>query len=81
MQGKTGGAVAVKVAKLGHDLRFDIPCVGPRTIEVCASNGIRILAVEADRTLLLDQPDMEELVRSRGITVVAVDGAGSAVSN
>ena len=81
LAGKNGGAVAVKVAKLGHDLRFDIPCVGPRTIEVCAANGIRILAVEADRTLLLDQPDMEELVRSKGITVVAVDGDGSGASN
>jgi DUF1009 family protein len=66
--------VAVKVAKQGHDLRFDIPCIGPKTIEVCAANGVSVLAVEADRTLLLDQPDMETLVKARGIAVVAVDG-------
>jgi UDP-2,3-diacylglucosamine hydrolase len=74
LAGKNGGAVAVKVAKQGHDLRFDIPCIGPKTIEVCAANGVTVLAVEADRTLLLDQPDMETLVKARGIAVVAVDG-------
>lgn len=71
LAGSKGGAVAIKVAKEGHDLRFDIPCVGPRTVEVCAQHGIAILAVEADRTLLLDQPDLEKLARDRGVAVVA----------
>ena len=39
LAGKDGGAVAVKVAKEQHDLRFDIPCVGPRTLEVCAASA------------------------------------------
>lgn len=69
LAGKDGGAVAVKVAKPGHDQRFDIPCVGPRTIEVCAANGIRVLAVEPGRTLLLDQPELEKLARTRKVTV------------
>ena len=30
LAGKEGGAVAVKVAKESHDMRFDIPCIGPR---------------------------------------------------
>lgn len=82
LAGKNGGAVAVKVAKRGHDLRFDIPCVGPKTIGVCATNGVEVLAVEADRTLLLDQPELEQLARERKIAVVAVTGEeGSVISH
>src|SRR5215471_3834930 len=37
LAGKDGGAVAVKVAREKHDLRFDIPCLGPQTLETCIS--------------------------------------------
>src|SRR6266850_7667394 len=37
LAGKSGGAVAVKVARENHDLRFDIPCIGPQTLETCAA--------------------------------------------
>ena len=72
LAGRHGGAVAVKVAKEGHDLRVDIPFVGPKTIEVCAANGVAVLAVEARRTLLLDQPELEQLARERSISVIAI---------
>lgn len=72
LAGKDGGAVAAKVAKRGHDLRFDIPCVGPRTVEACAAAGVRVIAVEAGRTLLLEQPELEHLARERGVAVAAV---------
>jgi len=72
LAGKEGGAVAVKVAKEQHDLRFDIPCVGPRTLEVCASNGVRVLAFECGRTLLLEQDEVERLVRQHGLTLLTV---------
>ena len=72
LAGKHGGAVAVKVAKDGHDLRFDIPCIGPRTVEVCSRAGINIIAVEAHRTLLLDQPDLEALAEKLRVSVLAV---------
>ena len=39
LAGKNGGAVAVKVAKASHDLRFDIPCIGAQTLETCAGAG------------------------------------------
>ena len=41
LAGKDGGAIAVKVAKQNHDLRFDIPCLGPQTLETCAASRIR----------------------------------------
>lgn len=72
LAGKDGGAVGVKVAKEGHDMRFDIPCVGPRTVAVCAEHGIAVLAFESGKTLLLDQAELEQVAKSRKVTVVAV---------
>src|SRR5207237_2524152 len=37
LAGKDGCAAAVKVAKENHDMRFDIPCIGAQTLEVCAA--------------------------------------------
>lgn len=70
LAGKDGGAVAVKLAKEGHDMRFDVPCIGPQTLETCAAARIRVLAVEAGRTLLLDQEQLAELARRHRITIV-----------
>lgn len=74
LAGRDRGAVAVKVAKKNHDLRFDIPCVGPTTLEVCAAHGIEVLAVEAGMTLLLDKEDLERLAAQVRVTVVATGG-------
>jgi len=72
LSGKEGGAVAVKVAKENHDLRFDIPCLGGRTLEVCASAGISVIAFEANCTLLLNGDEVETLSKRHRISVVAV---------
>ena len=69
---KRGRKAAVKVAKENHDLRFDIPCLGDRTLEVCASVGISIIAFEADRTLLLNSNEVETLSKKHSISVIAV---------
>jgi hypothetical protein len=61
LAGKKGGAVAVKVAKEKHDWRFDIPCLGPRTLEVCAAAKISGLAVERGKALVLEQETCERL--------------------
>jgi len=47
------GAVVVKVAKPDQDMRFDVPVVGPETISVAAEAKIRVIALEAGRTLIL----------------------------
>lgn len=69
LAGKNGGAVAVKVAKLNHDMRFDIPCIGVKTFETCAAAKIAVLALEAGKTLLLDRAQCEELARKHKISV------------
>ncbi|HAW00147.1 MAG TPA: DUF1009 domain-containing protein, partial [Verrucomicrobiales bacterium] len=43
LAGKKGEAIGVKVAKLDHDMRFDIPCIGLQTIENCIQHKFRAL--------------------------------------
>jgi DUF1009 family protein len=65
------GALAVKVAKEKHDLRFDIPCVGARTVEACREARISALIFEAAKTLLLEKTEAEALARKHKITLAA----------
>jgi UDP-2,3-diacylglucosamine hydrolase len=66
------GAVVVKRCKPGQDLRFDLPAVGPRTLEVMGEARARVLALEAGRTVLLDAPALFAAAARQGITVVGV---------
>src|SRR5580704_13550626 len=68
LAGADGGAVAVKVAREKHDLRFDIPCLGPKTLEICASVKISVIALEAGKTLLLEQDVCAGLARKHKIS-------------
>ncbi len=47
------GVVMVKVAKPNQDMRFDVPVIGLETIRICAEARVRVIAVEAGKTLLL----------------------------
>jgi len=69
LAGKGRGAVAVKVSKEKHDLRFDIPCIGPRTLETCAASGVQVLAFESGKTLLLEKDQCEALAKKHKITL------------
>jgi DUF1009 family protein len=72
LAGDKGGAVAVKVAKQNHDLRFDIPCLGPSTLETCARSGIEVLAFEAGKSLLLEEETCAALARKNKLSVTTV---------
>ncbi|HYE31294.1 MAG TPA: UDP-2,3-diacylglucosamine diphosphatase LpxI [Methylomirabilota bacterium] len=72
LAGKGKNAIAVKVAKPGHDMRFDIPCIGAQTIRTCAGAGLRAIALEAKKTLLLERAELEALCRKEKVSVVAV---------
>jgi DUF1009 family protein len=72
LAGKSGGAVAVKVAKLDHDMRFDIPCIGMQTLETCAASGISVLALEAGKTLLLEREPCERFAGKNKISVTTI---------
>jgi UDP-2,3-diacylglucosamine hydrolase len=66
-----GGFVVVKVAKPQQDMRFDVPTVGASTIETIRKAGGRVLAVEAGRTILLDEEATVALADRYGLTIVA----------
>jgi hypothetical protein len=76
--GKLGGAgtVVVKVAKRGHDMRFDIPVVGDHTLRVLREAGAAVLAVEARRTILLDREALAVEADRQGLCLVAVEADG-----
>ena len=67
-----GGFTVVKVAKPQQDMRFDVPTIGLGTLESMAAAGGRVLAVEADRTILLDRDQFQQAAEARRITVVAI---------
>ncbi len=69
LAGRGGGAIAVKVAREKHDMRFDIPCLGPKTLETCAAAQIAVLAFEAGKSLLLEQETCENLAKKHKIAI------------
>lgn len=66
------GIVIVKVSKPQQDLRFDVPTVGRETIQEMQLVQAQVLAVEADKTLMLDKSAVVRDADEAGICVVAV---------
>jgi UDP-2,3-diacylglucosamine hydrolase len=75
---RRGGFVVVKVAKPQQDMRFDVPTVGCATIEGLDRAGGKVLAVEAGKTILLDEAEAVALADRYGITITAVAAAALA---
>jgi hypothetical protein len=73
---RSGGFTVVKVAKPQQDMRFDVPTIGLGTLETMVESGGRVLAVEAGRTIILDEPQFIDFARRHGLSIVALsDGA------
>lgn len=66
------GIVVVKVAKRGHDMRFDIPVVGMHTMKVLKKAGAKALAVEAGRCIVLEREKVVAEADRLGLCMVAV---------
>ena len=75
------GTVIVKVSKPGHDMRFDIPIVGVRTMKMLKKARVSAIAVEAGRTILLDKEKVIALADRAGIAFAAVDAAKLAATS
>ena len=65
------GAIMVKVAKPNQDMRFDVPVIGLETIRICAEARVRVIAVEAGKTLLLERDAITDLANRSQISIVA----------
>lgn len=71
-----GTFVVVKVAKPGQDMRFDVPTVGVQTIESMRAAGGKVLAIEAAKTIVLDEAETVARADRYGITIAAYSDAG-----
>ena len=65
------GAVVVKMSKPKQDQRFDVPVIGPRTIKAMIKAKAACLAIEAEKTLIIDRNATLKLANQAGICVVA----------
>ncbi len=65
------GLTVVKIAKPNQDMRFDVPVIGVRTIEVMQAAGATCLALDAGKCLLLDGDMILDAANAAGIAVVA----------
>lgn len=61
----------VKIAKPNQDMRFDVPVIGVKTIEVMQAAGATCLAVDAGKCLLLDGEKVIEAADAAGVAMVA----------
>ena len=64
-------AVMIKVSKPSQDMRFDVPVIGVETVRIAAESRVRVIAVEAGKTLLLERDAVIALANSSKISVVA----------
>ncbi len=69
-----GGVTVAKSAKPQQDMRFDVPGVGPDTIDSMIQAGAVALVIEAGRTLVVDREKMLEKADQQAITIVAMPG-------
>jgi DUF1009 family protein len=67
------GGVLIKAAKLGQDLRVDMPTIGPRTVREAARAGLSGIAIGAGSTFVLDQEETLRTADRLGLFLVAVD--------
>jgi DUF1009 family protein len=70
---RAGGWTLVKVAKPQQDMRFDVPTIGVTTIENLHKAGAKVLAIEAGKTIVIDQPDVVALADRYGLSIVAIE--------
>ena len=65
------GSVMIKVAKPNQDMRFDVPVIGVETIRIASEAQLRVIAVEAGKTLLLERDAIVRLADRSKISIVA----------
>lgn len=66
-----GNAVVVKMSKPNQDFRFDVPVIGPKTIQAMIKVKASCLAVEAGKTLIIEKDKVLKMANQAGICIVA----------
>ena len=68
---RAGGFTVVKVAKPQQDMRFDVPTIGLGTLETIHAAGGAVLAIEAGRTIILEEEAVIEYADRKGMVIIA----------
>jgi DUF1009 family protein len=63
----------VKLAKPNQDLRFDVPVIGPATVQLMARLKASAIAIEARKTLMIDRDELISVADRENVTIVAVE--------
>jgi UDP-2,3-diacylglucosamine hydrolase len=63
-------AIMIKVSKPNQDMRFDVPVIGVETVRLAAAVKVRVIAVEASKTLLLEKDSLAALATKENISIV-----------
>lgn len=73
--GKLGGpgAVIVKVPKVDHDFRFDIPVIGPKTIEIMKKTKATCLAIQSGAAIIFDRDKTISMANEANISIIAME--------
>lgn len=69
---KSSSVAVVKVARSAQDNRFDLPVVGKGTIESVVQAGFKVLAFEAEKTLVLDLEEVVSLANQHHLCLMAI---------
>lgn len=67
------GVTLCKVTKPGHDMRFDVPCIGTGTIRNAIKANVNHIVFEANRTILFQKEEVTRLCNTHGITLHAME--------
>lgn len=70
------GTNVFKVAKPSQDMRFDVPTVGLTTLDSMIRAGVRMLVIEAKKTILLDREEFFKKANQQKMIVVAWEDDG-----
>ncbi|WP_145177821.1 LpxI family protein [Rubripirellula lacrimiformis] len=77
---RRGGWTLIKVSKPDQDMRFDVPTIGPQTIEKVHAAGGTAIVIEAEKTIMVEREKTIAAANAAGITLIAIDDASQAAS-
>ncbi len=72
---RTGGFTVVKVAKPQQDMRYDVPTIGLGTLKNMVASKASVLALEAERAIILDEPEVVDFADRHKIAIVSIKHA------
>jgi len=72
-----GEATLIKVSKPEQDMRFDVPVIGPQTLETAATAGVDTIICETKKTLLLEREALRQLAEERKLTIWGCRDSGT----